>query len=157
VPSDFVLYGGTALALQHQLQSRLPLLRDLDPAAGEGVWVHHKQDNLEGYVQCRGGTGRIAFLGGIENLRRAEDPRRPVGSRVQGALLSHGIDIPTALAAARAIDTGFQPQISLRALRFYGDGTLARVSAAMQRDLTHWANGSVPGRAGADRAEGGLV
>lgn len=42
------------------------------------------------------------------------------------ALASHGIDIPTALAA-RAIDSRFEPAISIRALQFYGDGTLSRV------------------------------
>jgi hypothetical protein len=34
------------------------------------------------------------------------------------ALVSHGIDISTGLAAALAIDTGFQPEISLRAFQF---------------------------------------
>ena len=55
------------------------------------------------------------------------------------ALVFHGIEIPTALAAARAIDAEFQPEISLRALQFYGDGTLARVPVGMQQDLTRWA------------------
>ena len=55
------------------------------------------------------------------------------------ALVSHGIDVPTGLAAAKAIDRSFDPITSLRALQFYGDGTLDRVPAAMQRDLTRWA------------------
>ena len=54
-------------------------------------------------------------------------------------LVSHGIDLPTALAAAKAIDRDFDPVTSIRALQFYGDGTLHRVPAAMQRDLTRWA------------------
>lgn len=185
VPSDFVLYGGTALALQlghrvsedfdffssagfdpDRLQSQLPFFRDLNPAAGEHVWVHHKRDNLEGYVQRRGSTVKVAFFGGLNNLRRVEEPRRPTGSQVQvaslvdlagmklrviqmrgnwkdyvdiHALVLYGIDIPTGLAAARAIDAAFQPEISVRALQFYGDGTLARVPIEMQRDLTRWA------------------
>lgn len=185
VPSDFVLYGGTALALQlghrvsedfdffsssgfdsKRLQSRLPFFRDLDPAAGEEVWVHHKRDNLEGYVTRQGVAVKVAFFGGLSNLRRVEDPRRPINSRVQvaslvdlagmkmrviqmrgswkdyadiHALVSHGIDIATGLAAARAIDSGFQPEISIRALQFYGDGTSARVPVGVQRDLTRWA------------------
>lgn len=128
--------------------------------------MHHKRDNLEGYIQHPAGTVKIAFFGGMENLRRVEDPRRPVGSRVHvaslvdltgmklrviqmrgswkdyadiHALVSHGIDIPTGLAAARAIDAKFQPEISVRALQFYGDGTLARVPVGIQRDLTRWA------------------
>jgi hypothetical protein len=185
VPSDFVLYGGTALALHlghrisedfdffssssfdpNQLQSRLPFLRDLDPAADADVWVQHKPDNLEGYVQRRGRAVKIAFFGGLDNLRRVEDPRRAAGSNVQvaslvdlagmkmrviqmrgswkdyvdiHALVRHGVDILTALAAGRAINGGFQPEVSLRALQFYGDGTLARVPIGIQQDLTHWA------------------
>jgi hypothetical protein len=51
----------------------------------------------------------------------------------------HGIDLPTALAAAKAIDTSFDPATSIRALQFYGDGTLDRVSLTMRQDLTRWA------------------
>jgi hypothetical protein len=54
-------------------------------------------------------------------------------------LSANGIDLPTALAAAKAIDKRFDPAISIRALQYYGDGTLDRVSIAMQRDLTGWA------------------
>jgi hypothetical protein len=54
-------------------------------------------------------------------------------------LVSHGIDVSTGLAAAKAIDQSFDPEISIRALQFYGDGTLDRVPAGMQRDLTRWA------------------
>ncbi len=183
VPSDFVLYGGTALALQlghrvsedfdffssvgfdpDELQSRLPFFRELDKDNPD-IWVHRKRDNLEGYVNGRGGTVKVAFFGGLENLRRVQDPRRPVGSCVQVAslvdlagmkmrviqvrgnwkdymdihsLALHEIDIPTGLAAARAIDSRFEPATSIRALQFYGDGTLSRVPASIQTDLTRW-------------------
>lgn len=43
------------------------------------------------------------------------------------------------LAAAKAIDKSFDPATSIRALQFYGDGTLDRVPLAMQQDLTRWA------------------
>jgi hypothetical protein len=184
VPSDFVLYGGTALALYlghrvsedfdffssagfdpDHLQSRLPFFRELDKANADH-WVHHKRDNLEGYVERHGGTVKVAFFGGLENLRRVQEPLRPTGSRIQiaslvdlagmkmrviqvrgnwkdyvdiHALVSHGIDIPTALAAGRAIDSRFEPETSIRALQFYGDGTLSRVPLGMQKDLTRWA------------------
>jgi len=36
------------------------------------------------------------------------------------ALVSHGIDVPTGLAAAKAIDRSFDPITSLRALQFFG-------------------------------------
>lgn len=55
------------------------------------------------------------------------------------ALASHGIDLPTALAAAKAIDKSFDPATSIRALQFYGDGTLNRVPLAMQQDLARLA------------------
>ena len=54
-------------------------------------------------------------------------------------LASHGVDVPTGLAAAQAIDRNFDPVTSIRALQFFGDGTLHRVPAAMQSDLTRWA------------------
>jgi Nucleotidyl transferase AbiEii toxin, Type IV TA system len=183
VPSDFVLYGGTALALHlghrvsedfdffsaagfdpDHLQYILPFFRDLDPD-DPNLWVQRKRDTLEGYVDRRGPV-KLAFFGGLNSLCRVEDPRPAAGSAVQVAslvdlagmkmrviqvrgnwkdyvdihtLASHGIDIVTALAAAKAIDRNFDPAISIRALQFYGDGTLSRIPAAMQRDLTRWA------------------
>src|SRR5580704_14570018 len=183
VPSDFVLYGGTGLALQlghrasedfdffsssgfepDRLRSRLPFFRDLDPKDPE-TWVHHKRDNLEAFVN-RGGLVKVAFFGGLDTLQRIEDPQQATGSRVRvaslvdlagmkmrviqvrgnwkdyvdiHALASHGIDLPTALAAAKAIDKSFDPATSIRALQFYSDGTLDRVPLAMQRDLIRWA------------------
>lgn len=55
------------------------------------------------------------------------------------ALVSHGIDLPTALAAAAAIDGSFHPATSVRAIQFYGDGSLDRLPEAMRRNLTRWA------------------
>jgi hypothetical protein len=183
VPSDFVLYGGTALALQlgHRvsedfdffssigfdpdgLRSRLAFFRELDPI-DPNAWVHRKRDNLEAYVD-RGRPVKLAFFGGLDTLGRVEDPRQPAGSRVQVAslldlagmkmrviqvrgnwkdyvdihtLVSHGIDVASGLAAGKAIDRNFDPSISIRALQFYGDGTLDRVPAGMQGDLARWA------------------
>jgi hypothetical protein len=183
VPSDFVLYGGTGLALQvghrnsddfdffsssafdpNRLLSRLPFFQDLDPADPD-AWVHRKPDNLEAFVN-RGGVVKVAFFGGLDTLQRIEDPRRAAGSKVHvaslvdlagmkmrviqvrgswkdyvdiHALVSHGIDVPTGLAAAKAIDRSFDPITSIRALQFFGDGTLDRVPVAMQHDLTRWA------------------
>ena len=175
VPAGFVLYGGTALALQlghrvsedfdffsssgfdpDRLQSRLPFFRDLD-----------KMIQMSGCIQSRTTWRAMSTaFGGLDNLRRVQDPQRPVGSRVQvaslvdlagmkmrviqvranwkdyidiHALVSHGINIPTALAAARAIDSQFDPVTSIRALQFYGDGTLSRVPTGVQQDLTGWA------------------
>jgi len=100
-----VLYGGTALALQlgHRvsedfdflssigfeadaLQARLPFFRKLDPD-DRGLWVHRKRDNLEAFLERRGGTVKVAFFGGLDNLRPVEEPRRAAGSRVWVASL----------------------------------------------------------------------
>lgn len=124
-----------------------------------------KRDTLEAFVD-RGGPVKLAFFGGLNTLGRIEDPRRAAGSRVQVAslvdlagmkmrviqvrgswkdyvdlhtLAVNGVDVATGLAAAKAIDRNFDPGISIRALQFYGDGTLDRVPAGMQRDLTRWA------------------
>lgn len=183
VPSEFVLYGGTGLALQlghrisedfdffsssgfdpDHLRLRLPFFRALDPSNAD-VWVHHKRDNLEAFVN-RSGVVKLAFFGGLDTLKRVEDPRRAAGSRVKVAslvdlagmkmrviqvrgswkdyvdihtLVTHGVDVPTGLAAAKAIDERFEAATSIRALQFYGDGTLQRVPEGMQRDLTRWA------------------
>jgi hypothetical protein len=182
VPAEFVLYGGTGLALQigHrssedfdffstsgfdplQLQSRLRFFWDLDLHAD--AWVHFKTDNLEAFVD-RDGPVKVAFFGGLDRLQRVENPLRAAGSRVHvaslvdlagmkmrviqvrgswkdyadiHALVSNGIDLATGLAAARAIDATFDPATSIRALQFYGDGTLDRVPEGMRRDLTRWA------------------
>jgi len=184
VPLEFVLYGGTALALQlghrtsddfdffssdgfdaGRLQSRLPFFRGVD-ANDPNAWVHRKRDNLEGYVERCGEAVKIAFFGGLSSLRRVDDPRCLIGSRVRVAslvdlagmkmrviqmrgswkdyvdihtLAANGVDIATGLAAASAIDGKFEPATSIRALQFYGDGNLDRVPAAMQQDLTRWA------------------
>ena len=180
VPSSFVLYGGTALALQlgHRvsedfdffssagfdaewLQARLPFLRDVEPRNAE-VWVQCKRDTIEAFVK---GT-KVAFFGGLDTLNRVHDPSLPRGSQVQvaslvdlagmkmrviqmrgnwkdyadiHALVTYGIDLTTALAAAKAIDNKFVPSTSVRALQFYGDGSLGRVPLTMQKDLVRWA------------------
>jgi hypothetical protein len=53
------------------------------------------------------------------------------------ALLRDGrLDLPTALAAARAIyGPKFNPQLTLKALSFFGDGNLSRLPQAVQDHL----------------------
>jgi hypothetical protein len=185
VPPSFVLYGGTGLALQlghrssedfdffsslpfdpDNLQEQLPFLKDLDPHDPK-LWIHRKPNNLEAFAD-RGGPVKLAFFGGLDTLRRVQDPRRALGSRIRvaslvdlagmkmrviqvrgswkdyvdiHALASHGVDIATGLAAAGTIDRTFDPVTSLRALQFYGDGTLNRVPDSIRLDLIRWARG----------------
>jgi len=102
---------------------------------------------------------KVAFFGGLDTLQRVQDPLRAAGSRVRvaslvdlagmkmratqvrgswkdyvdiHALATHGIDLATGLAAAKAIHRSFDPMTSIRALQYYGDGTLDRVSEGMR-------------------------
>ena len=124
-----------------------------------------------------------AWLKLPDTLQRVENPRRAVGSRVRvaslvdlagmkmrviqvrgswkdymdiHALASHGIDLATGLAAAGAIDRSFDPTTSIRALQFYGDGTLDRLPEGVRRDLTRWAQQVDPGKLPALRPQPGL-
>jgi hypothetical protein len=72
------------------------------------------------------------------------------------ALASNGIDLATGLAAAMVIDESFDPATSIRALQFYGDGTLDRIPEGMRRDLTRWAQQVDPGKLPALRSQRGL-
>ena len=86
VPPDFVLFGGTALAIQigHRiwedldffssagfdpdwLRARLPFFRELDPADPD-AWVQRKRDTLEAFVD-RGGPVKLAFFDGLKYFR----------------------------------------------------------------------------------------
>jgi Nucleotidyl transferase AbiEii toxin, Type IV TA system len=162
--SEYFDFFSSAAFDPDRLRSKLPFFHDLDPA-DPGAWVQRKRDNLEAFVD-RGGPVKLAFFGGLDTLGRIEDPLRAAGSRVQVAsladlagmkmrviqvrgswkdyvdlhtLVAHGVDVATGLAAAKVIDRNFDAGISIRALQFYGDGTLDRVPTAMQRDLTRWA------------------
>jgi hypothetical protein len=163
VSEDFDFFSSVAFD-PSRLQARLPFFRDLN-AEDTNVWVHRKADNLEAFVD-RQGPVKVAFFDGLDMLYRIQDPRLAAGSRVRvaslldlagmkmrliqmrgswkdyvdiHALVSHGIDLSMGLGAAKGIDRSFDPSVSIRALQFYGDGTLDRVPAAMQRDLTRWA------------------
>ena len=108
--------------------------------------MHHRRDNLEAFVN-RLELVKVAFFGGLDTLQRIQDQQRAAGSRTLVASLvdfagmkmraiqvrgdwkdyvdihapgSHGIHLPTALAAAKAIDKSFDPETSIRTLQFYG-------------------------------------
>src|SRR5580704_11978413 len=127
-PRRTLIFSRRLVLTPDRLRSKLPFFRDLDPADPD-TWVHRKRDNLEAFVN-RGGVVKIAFFGGLDTLHRIEDPRRAAGSRVRVAslvdlagmkmrviqvrgswkdyvdihtLVLHGIDVPTGLAAAKAI------------------------------------------------------
>ena len=77
-------------------------------------------------------------------LRSLPKPKRNIQQRAEAkdyldmdAILQNGqIDLPLALACASAIyGPAFNPQITLKALSFFGDGNLPRLPQAVQDRL----------------------
>ncbi len=167
VPAEFVLYGGTAIALHlgHRQSMDFDFFGSqlFDPAKlGADIpfmaaaTITQREPNTLGGIVDRGGPVRLSFFGlpGIPHLappRVAPDNRLQVASLLDLAgtkasvvqqraeakdyrdldaiLRDGGIDLPTALAAAKAIyGTQFNPQITLKALSYFADGDLPRLA-----------------------------
>jgi hypothetical protein len=174
VPEEFVLYGGTALALHlaHResvdfdffgncnfdpvrLRERIPFL--------SGVLITQQEANTLTAIVDRGGPVKVSFFG-VPGIRRIKTPyvasdnglriaslldlagtkAAVVQQRAEAkdyrdidAILQDGrIDLPTALSAANAIyGSTFNPQITLKALSFFGDGNLSRLPRETQDRL----------------------
>jgi hypothetical protein len=174
VPTEFVLYGGTALALHlghresvdfdffgnrtfepHALTDRLPFLT--------GATITQQAPNTLSVIIDRGGPVKLSFFGvpGVAQLQAPHvctDNGLQVASLLDlagtkvsvvqqraeakdyidiDAILTDGrIDLPTALAAAKAIyRQNFNPLITLKALSFFEDGDLRRLPAAVKDRL----------------------
>lgn len=173
IPAEFVLCGGTAIALQlgHrqsvdfdffgsrafdpvQLYSTVPLLggsRVLQQAANTLTCRVERTDPV------------IVSFFGVPNLRRVAAPliahdnhlriaslldlagmkAAVVQQRAEAkdyidlhALLEAGIGLPTALAVAGVIyGERFNPQLTLKALSFYGDGDLPSLPTRVQERI----------------------
>lgn len=173
IPSEFVLCGGTAIALQlghrqsvdfdffgsrafdpAQLYSTVPLL-------GGATVLQQAANTLTCRVD-RADPVIVSFLG-VPALRRvaapliAHDNRLRIASLLDlagmkaavvqqraeakdyvdlHALLEAGIGLPAALAAARVIyGERFNPQLTLKALSFFGDGDLASLPTSVQEQI----------------------
>jgi hypothetical protein len=174
VPREFVLYGGTAIALHlgHRtsidfdffgdrafepawLASSLPFLA--------GATVTQQEPNTLSVSVDRGGPVKISFFG-LPALGRLTAPLIAPDNGVQVASLldlagtkaavvqqraeakdyldidavlnDRRIDLPAALVCARAIHgPTFNPQITLKALSFFGDGNLDRLPRDVQDRL----------------------
>jgi hypothetical protein len=175
VPHDFLLYGGTALALQlgHRASidfdfftSRLfdPVqLAATIPFLTAATITQQAPNTLVATVVVRGGPVGVSFFG-LPDLRRLNPPLVAPDNSLQiaslldlagtkaavvqqraeakdyldvDAILQDGrIDLPMALSAARAIyGPKFNPQITLKALSFFGDGNLWRLPRTVQDRL----------------------
>jgi hypothetical protein len=173
VPSQFTLYGGTAIALQlgHRtsvdfdffaprsftvgwLIARLPLLR-----AAELV---QSARNTASFLISGRNSVKVSFFG-VPGLGRLDRPLRAAdtGLRVASlrdlagtkvsvvqmrseakdyldlvALIEHGIELSTALAAARAIyGRQFNAQNALKALVYFDDGDLSTLRPSARKVL----------------------
>lgn len=166
VPPEFVLYGGTAIALHlgHRESVDFDFFgnKPLDPARLvpaipflANATVTQREPNAFSCIVDRGGVVKLSFFGlpGIPRLLPpliAPDNGLQVASLLDlagskasvvqqraeakdyidiDALLTDGrIDLPAALAAARAIHgAAFNPQSTLKALCYFDDGDLRRL------------------------------
>ncbi len=174
VPPEFVLYGGTAIALQlgHRQSVDFDFFanRPLDPnhlvpaiPFLAAATVTQREPNTFSCLVDRGGTVKLSFFGlpGIPRLLPpliAPDTGLQVASLLDlagmkasvvqmraeakdyldiDAILTDGrIDLPTALASARAIyGQAFNPLATLKALAYFEDGTVWRLPQAVKDRL----------------------
>ncbi len=176
VPPQFVLYGGTALALHlgHRTSVDFDFFAaiEIDPDELLGsiqflsdATVVQKGPNKLTAMVDREGSVLLSFFG-VPRLKRlrsggtARDVHLRVASLLDLAgtkaavvqkraeakdyidldaiLTTGGIDLPTALSAAKLIyGDQFNPELTLKALCFFGDGNLSTVPTATQNRLAH--------------------
>jgi hypothetical protein len=174
VPSEFVLYRGTALALHlgHRTSVDVDFFGDraFEPARLAstlpflaGATITQQEPNTLSVSADRGGPVKISFFG-LPGLGRLTAPliapenglqvaslldlagtkAAVVQQRAEAkdyldidALLNDGrINLPAALVCAREIyGPSFNPQLTLKALSFFGDGNLHRLSRDVQDRL----------------------
>jgi Nucleotidyl transferase AbiEii toxin, Type IV TA system len=174
VPAEFVLYGGTAIALHlgHRESVDFDFFSNqpLDPAYLvpaipflAGAIVTQREPNTFSCTVDRNGLVKLSFFGvpGIPRLLPpsiapdnglqvaslldlAAAKARVVQVRAEAkdyididALLTDGrTSLPIALAAAQAIyGAEFNPQNTLKALSYFGDGNLDRLSQSLKDRL----------------------
>ena len=162
---DFDFFGRETFEPGHLLD-QLPFLRD--------ATIVQQAPSTLGVVVDRDGPVRLSFFGvpGIVRLR-SPDVAEDIGLNVASlldlagtkasvvqqraeakdyldihAILADGrIDLPTALAAARAIyGAQFNPLPTLKALAYFADGDLRTLPAATKRHLARVAGGVDPER-----------
>jgi hypothetical protein len=174
VPGEFVLYGGTAIALHlgHRQSVDFDFFgnRLFDPAELAanipfliGATITQQQPNTLSATIDREGPVKVSFFG-LPRLVRLRPPHIAASNNLQiaslldlagtkaavvqqraeskdyrdiDALLQDGhVDLPAALGSARAIyGSKFNPQITLKALSFFGDGNLSGLPRMVQDRL----------------------
>ncbi|MBF0263414.1 MAG: nucleotidyl transferase AbiEii/AbiGii toxin family protein [Magnetococcales bacterium] len=174
IPKEFVLYGGTAVALHlghrasvvfdffgNQPLNPVKLLPAV-PFLAEAIVTQRQPDTFSCTVD-RGGAVKLSFFG-LPEIPRLQPPAIApdhglqvaslldlAGMKVSvvqmraeakdyldiDAILADGrIDLPSALAAARAIyGRAFNPQNTLKALTYFEDGNLHRLPEQVKERL----------------------
>jgi nucleotidyltransferase AbiEii toxin of type IV toxin-antitoxin system len=173
IPKDFVLYGGTAIALRLAHRSSVDfdfftsrpfqpasLLANLPLLSGAKV-LQNVSQTLTVLLERDGGI-KLSF-GGLP-LGRAGEPEESedeviaiaslldlagtkaavITQRAEAkdyvdilALMRAGIDLPQAMAAARAIyGNQYNPLITLKSLTYFGDGDLHKLTEDQRSTLT---------------------
>ena len=174
VPGEFVLYGGTALALHLGRRQSIDFgffgNRPFEPARLSttipfllGATIRQQEPNTLSAIVDRDGPVQVSIfcvpgIGRVRPPQIASDNRLQIASLLDlagtkaavvqqraeakdywdiDALLQDGrVDLPAALASALTIyGPSFNPQITLKALSFFGDGNLSRLSQAVQDRL----------------------
>ena len=173
VPAEFVLYGGTGLALHlgHRISVDFDFFaaREFNPFELYGSvpflvdaqGLQQERNTLTCSIE-RGEPVKVSFFG-LPKLRCIEMPHvvsdtglkiaslvdlagmkaAVVQQRAEAkdyldldALMQHGVALPLALAAAVAIyGTAFNPQITLKALSYFGDGDLQTIPEDVRRRI----------------------
>lgn len=174
VPPEFILYGGTAIALHIGHRESVDfdffgresfdpdiLYRSVSFLEGASV-IQKAKDTLTAIVE-RGKPVQVSFFG-LPDLGRIREPLvvPETGLRVADLIdlagmkaavvqkraeakdyidldalsVRAGIDLPTALSAARQIyGPSFNPQITLKALSYFEDGNLPTISREVRERL----------------------
>jgi Nucleotidyl transferase AbiEii toxin, Type IV TA system len=163
VPEEFMLYGGTAVALhlghRHSIDFDFFGNCTFDPSALEtgisflgGARIVQRARNTLSAVLDRGGRVKVSFFG-VPNLPRLGQPQLSKDNKLKiaslldlagtkasvlqvraeakdyidiDALMTLGkVSLPTALAAAQKLyGLSFNPEVTLKALSYFGDGNL---------------------------------
>ena len=162
LPGEFVLYGGTALALHlgHRQSIDFDFFadRDIDPADLyrrvpflKGAAITQQEPNTLTCLIGRSEPVKVSFFG-LPHLSRLRVPHVSTDNRLKvaslldlaatkvavvqqraeakdyrdiDALITAGIELPRALAAAKLVyGQAFAPTPTLKALTFFGDGDL---------------------------------
>jgi Nucleotidyl transferase AbiEii toxin, Type IV TA system len=174
IPHEFVLYGGTALALQlgHRTSIDFDFFgsKSFDESSFElgvgllaGAKITQRDKNTLSVILDRDGPIKVSFFG-VPNLPRLTPPLVATQNGLQVASLLDiagtkvsviqvrgeakdyididalinlgGLSLSTALAAGqRLYGTTFNPEITLKALTYFGDGNLAELPSDLRLRL----------------------